>query len=481
MNSNFDPRISTDFTRVTESMPDDDLRQRIVDFRASPDEIIDWFYRDDPLAETRSITAINFLAGNFTESKEYYENTIESVLGVRRTAEFEHAGITLLASVMRPESTQSTTTNWLNRYWTENEPELRLLPGQGNEKAAIHLLTTGQYKTPMPTEDMQKLLIALDCFSYASRSYSYMFQALNTTHAHPEDIKTSKEVSSKSDVYIHLSGLIAPLIMDQSQLETTGESPVEKSERTEAGMRAGLWHWFNLYDLSMSLMDSSAQNQANRDTHGLVLPLTFLEVSRLIRSHYLKESETDQRVIKGSKKGLLHEALWLMDMNFLLLHTGAAYSRAFPASLRIDKPTLNHPELNRGFDLQVIIPKPNTATPLRTMRVQLKSSKGKNHKGEYHPTIHLVEEENFMDTDKRRLTKKIDLYEAWATSSFDPSIGLQIKELLLGSSKAFMGVIEEVSSMSDLEYTLYKQPGITRNRAEMRRLARALGKSVRKH
>lgn len=142
----------------------------------------------------------------------------------------------------------------------------------------------------------------------------------------------------------------------------------------------------------------------------------------------------DPNVAKSSKKGILFEFLWTLDAQMLLAITGDNDTRVVPANSFFDAPKVGKPELKRGVD--VIIR--NTKKGFEYV-VQLKSS-GQQDPLRYHPLINVVSEQNFQDTNPGRLHLKLEAYRKFLESGFGEKEGQEaLKYILPSVKKTFSG------------------------------------------
>jgi hypothetical protein len=200
----------------------------------------------------------------------------------------------------------------------------------------------------------------------------------------------------------------------------------------------------------------------------------YLGFEQAIRSYFIEHPfKSDRKVIKGEDKGLLHEALWLMDINYLLQQPNSGLNApgyAFPTFPRADKPEINYPTYRRAYDIHIAL-----SSNGRTIPVQLKaSSNGVDRGSEYHPNIYVVSEDNFQEVDVRRLSAKLTAYKQWVESGFSPDSKAMVDKYLLPSAVAFMEKAKEVESMCIADYKMQKLPTAGLDRAAKRRLRRAI-------
>ena len=117
---------------------------------------------------------------------------------------------------------------------------------------------------------------------------------------------------------------------------------------------------------------------------------------------------------KGTVKGLLHEAMWFIDAQMLVVSQPDQFGTTAisPAAQRFDRPIIGYPEQLRGFDYGIAdISDHDSVTHL----VNLKS--GDKYPKEYHPRIKQVIESGF-DIGERSLLAKLAAYRKIIDSGF---------------------------------------------------------------
>jgi hypothetical protein len=117
---------------------------------------------------------------------------------------------------------------------------------------------------------------------------------------------------------------------------------------------------------------------------------------------------------KAVVKGLLHEAMWMVDAHMLMMsqpeHFGTTGISA--AAQRFDRPIQGFPALRRGFDFGIADVSDNLSS---VQLLNLKS--GKHYIREYHPRVKQVVEDNF-DIGERSLCAKLVAYRKIIDSAF---------------------------------------------------------------
>jgi hypothetical protein len=202
--------------------------------------------------------------------------------------------------------------------------------------------------------------------------------------------------------------------IDQQDRETakTARSMLHRLSTIVCGMSIENVHAFADFDSSGPLTTTEKQN--------------FNYLTRLIQYSFLDLHEA--KAVKGSEKGDLHELLYLLDTNYLFA-TGDSVARKWygiASADRHDAPRVGYPSKKRGLDFVF-------TNNFRAKLVQLKSSR--HDDSEYHPWILKIEEENFQEVDKRRLGAKLNAYQQWIESDFDPALRAKVDKYILPSAR----------------------------------------------
>ncbi len=142
------------------------------------------------------------------------------------------------------------------------------------------------------------------------------------------------------------------------------------------------------------------------------------------------------RFAKSDVKGLLHELIWMLDSYMeILCRQDTGELGVLPARSGKDRPLINRPRFNRGYDYRVMKIPADTPTSelivsdVASRYVQLKSGTAVGNPDEnygYHPDINVLFEGNFLDMHPRRLAVKLEKYRAIIDGGFSAEASKEI-------------------------------------------------------
>lgn len=454
-----DEDFGLDNVRASERL---DIAEKLLDFNASREEALDWYYANDPLSQDLNMLSAKIASGNYGSRGENLQNYFNAIS--LRPSYYEHAGLTLLINIIDPESTEDPLVPWsekLPKDFTKNYPW-----AFGNEIVAYPLLA--HLPKAMSPDQLEQAYIALDCLHYAgaafSSAHSFIIDGL-TEFIDPFDLAT---IDSKYRVYSDASFQLAVVIGLQALQEKNKDDPTIR----KIGLQVNQYMNTALINKA-STMDTPENNESLNLLRTATMAHAFNDLIEGISRYFLDSSSTDRKVIKGEEKGLLHESLWLLDMNFILfMDKTVKNTYVVPTFPRIDRPKIGRPIYNRAYDMHV-----QFGTTGRTLPVQLKSSNNAAKNMQYHPNIDVVVEENFADVDIRRLSAKMAKYKAWSASGLSDEAAIEVQKYLLPSAIEYLDRIHEVNGLDEATYFLSKVATAGLDRAARRRIARAIRKN----
>lgn len=441
-----------------------EIQEKLLEFTANKQETLDWYYANDPLSQDLNILTAKIICGDYGADGKNIQEYFNAL--TLYPSYYEHAGLTLLANIVDPEITEDPDTPWSEKLPVDFKKST--LPALGNEVVAYPLLAN--LPKNMTHEQLVQAFIALDCLRYTGTAF---FAAQNniaegnlTELISPHDLAT---IRSKAQIYPDVSFQLATIITMQANDKKTEKDPVTQKICLQA----------NQY-ISTTLLSHANTTHFPEDMLSLdQLKLTtnlhaFKNLIDGISSFYLDPNFSENKVIKGEDKGLLHETIWLLDMNFLLL-TDKKIKNAYvvPTFPRVDSPKIGRPKYNRAYDVHIQFG--NTG---RTLPVQLKSSNNAAKNAQYHPNIDVVVENNFADVDKRRLSAKLAKYTAWVESGLSEEAAAQLQKYILPSARKYLERVYEIDALDEAEYFLSKISTAGLDRAAKRRIARAIRKKA---
>jgi len=472
-------KLKLDKQQVDDSLPTREEMDAILDFHASPEEIIDHYFRHDPLLERELGDYALLVEDSGCVNNEYYITRLKQRF-VYNPAVAEHAAIAILASVVTPQSAQATSINYIENFIkNKNDIIENNIPGIGNERAIAYFCSKIEDISEPSVADLSRLGIAVDYISIALGGYSETLQYFLDARAasnEPLDIDSKIDlIASKVDTCLSAIESISPFISRKA----LDEQYADNEEVLDLGMRFGLFSTLGFASLGLQLsrQDSNIEESVKAD-----MPLILKDAIKIIRSRYFTLPIEQKNVVKGSSKGSLHEALWSLDMNFILMQNWNVmpYTHSAPVLRCVDMPKIGYPNLKRGFDQVIMIDSDNPSASLnrRTIPVQLKSSKSNMSDDQYHPSISVVAEENFQDVDLRRLDAKLKAYEQWIEYDMQQDeYADRVMKYTLKSSRDFIETVKSVYDMTDSEYFIWKYcAGEKVDRHRRRRIERRLAK-----
>lgn len=149
-------------------------------------------------------------------------------------------------------------------------------------------------------------------------------------------------------------------------------------------------------------------------------------------------------------KGLLHELIWLIDAQMVMIANPNDYKTIHvgPTSARLDRPVTGRTEYLRGVDYGIIDADDDGG---KIHLINLKSGNHDNKK--YHPRIRVVKERNFQDMQSGRLRNKLRFYREVVESGFKmPETRDIIEKYALDSVKEELALHKNPNPSEDWPY-----------------------------
>lgn len=445
--------LAQDRVRITDAMQRD-TREKLVTYSATAEEVREWYGTEDPLCEIQNEANINIYLG--TDEEALMALMANDEYAIMNSVAHERACLTLLAHVIDPGIVGEEPNDWAAKM-LEDDPTTRYISGEKADQVIKYLFP----KLPTnPTPDqICDLYIALDSLNYAQRGYMNIYQDhIKSPDLNSQELFTYQKIFDKTETFGHA------LIYLSGYLQESGlanDDPVAR----KVGLQTGLFlASSNLELVKVGIRAGIRGFSKDVEAHSSA---SFKNITNVISRYFL--SSPSAKVLKGEAKGLLHEALFTLDANFLLATEGHEFAEwsAVPVFPRLDSPTINYPELRRGFDITV-----NDGR--RSIPTQLKSSANEIERP-YHPSVYILQEENFQDVDVRRLQMRMRRYEQWIADPTNNELRESVRKTVLPTSLRLLERIQEVSGMSETDYLISRSPGVELDRNQRRRIARRMG------
>jgi len=392
-----------DMSLVEDQKIFDKLRTTHVNMMdARPEEIIDWYHRQDPLAEAGMMSYLKYQQAR--NVGDVIDAAIDNHL---RISAFEIGASKLVANVlladeMKRRSAPDLRTLLEDLYATDLAEQVKNPEAMFSTDDIISAsLQIGAGKN-CNLEEAKQLFVASEMLFAASTESSSVVEQLQG----PEAEKLRKALDRL------MMRQVMKLAIDK----------VEPLAQTDPEARLHFLQATNQY-IAIVMADEYYRFGENGFKPVRDEILSFFIES--VRKQFLSEHGASSTGLpKGELKGTLHETLWLLDMMMLREIDQLDYY-VFPSLTQQDRPLIGRPKLNRGFDFMLI--EPNDGTELA---FQLKSSAKRRH-GHYHPMISVLVEENFVDIDPRRLNRKLLNYSKAIKAGFTGDEALTARQYLL--------------------------------------------------
>lgn len=418
----FDPgtKEAQDLKKVTEAYRED-LESRILSGTVSVEEIVDWYYSIDPIAE------YSWLENIFYERKDAKPESqnVRAQKASKMATLFELAGIKLLL-------------NSLNISKTEYH-ELGLNTGDLSD--VMNNLFNLVEKKPLILDKLDLTYVAADCLVSAADIYAH--RSFEDTEGISPDIK---RIKTKFLAYYKISHILIEKIV----IECIEQINNGNYEYFNIGLLSTMEYASTLFATANCISTDSTDSAKRKHE---ILKDTFSLLIETIKAYFVDKPRT-KKAIKGSEKGNLFEILWFLDMNFLsnISDGKIAGTVVSPASNRLDRPRIGWPEKKRGFDMRIEIPHQQYSNgyPIR-LSVQLKANSTGENNGVYHNKIPIIAENNLLDAGLSRLKARLKAFEEWIESDLGEVAQQNLMRYILKSAKEYFDSIEKaIESPNDL-------------------------------
>ncbi|CAN5141093.1 hypothetical protein BH09PAT3_BH09PAT3_6260 [soil metagenome] len=448
-----------DRQRITEaSLPD--IADRIAAYGGSIDDINDWYFSHDPVVEEQEGEQLRLMAMAGSKMDEAYFEDSEAK--TKSATTYEAAAFTLLVSIAEPELMQTDPEHWSVQY---REKYLKNKPFAGPEQLLGHVLP--KLPTELTDEQAGRLYMAIDCMHLSSSLYtnqaSKLSQIMRSGNTTESLAILQRQCQDKADVYFPAS---LALILGMQERTKNSTDPEVKKMVFKAGMFA-----FAAFNERRAAWNKFSPDEQSKTALTETMQTSVQNFAKLIEGYFLDGLAPNTPVIKGSPKGDLHEALYLLDLTFLLTTNQDKYPNwhAKPVFPRMDSPKIGYPTLNRGVDVTL-----NDCS--RNIMVQLKAGNGiPGKEKDYHPRILFLREENFQDANVRRLRSKLRAYTEWANGGFSDAGAERVQRYVLPTATATLAEIDRTAKLRQSDFLMQSMVTGGLTRAERRRIARRLG------
>lgn len=385
--------------------------RQILGLSADTAEICDWFYRQDPVGEYEKLAEYHDATGN--DASGYKKAAAEREW--RRLMTLETGAAILIARTCLPDMPQSGDDFGRAFRDLSDREEGRPTDAKQAHVPVYRLIdyALGQLKSEvLSSEPAETLLVAAEMLLAASstRIRSDLQNALDrgAFDDQPDSLReaiTHGATHNRLAAYVIL-GMIA-LKGDEPMASTDARvRSLEAKVLSTAAFMCDVDHW----------LKPEEANEAREDIiSGYIdkLEQEFTGTNRL-QLHLSK-----QRV-----QGMLHEKMWLLDA-LIAKRVISSKFNVFPSLSNADRPIINKPKLNRGYDFYLSYGR-------HGQLIQLKSSKRKTK--EYHPEI-LVKKDDLSDFSTTDLEEKLTLYRELIQKNYPKALRERALTAMLPSVK----------------------------------------------
>lgn len=417
--------LRADYVRVLESQQPD-IAEKILTYEATADEAHTWYASRDPIAE-------GFLRKSEKMSDEDSQHW--HIFGAAQVnAAF--AGVMLADIVgydLKHASANASTT------LMENEsPYFRGIDSLFMSNRLLKVLSPKL----LPEKVLERpvdVLMVLDGLATSGSKLNQAVDLFADIASAAQEIEPEFAASMQQDV-INLDGIAEQMYRRVQGLREPLGSLLDSDdyERKKTGLKST--QFFAALDYTTSVTDEEYKSKG-AEYRRSVAAASVGQIIDAVEKCFLNPEDAAP-VIKGSKKGDLHEAMYLADMLFLL-SSDLKYNNTQinPALPRLDAPKVGYPVHRRGYDF--LIGTVDEEYNLNMIPIQLKSRKEPQDRGAaYHPNIKKIEEVNFRDANKRSLAAKIAMYRRWVDSGMSQDATRQVERNVLGSAWETMQLID---------------------------------------
>lgn len=444
-----------DYLKVTLSRERNSLTARsVVDLTATPDQIFNWYYAQDPVDEERHFRSMRLFDDNENLIVDNFVAELETEAS--RALTYETAGTNLIAQTAFPEFFENkdkpALVSVIESIVTRN-PEIY----EGQEMPLSNLeimiqcyeqLYQGQYSS----EDLDILMHAVDMLAYSSTFNEGVVAAVKEKSAAGETIDIGEintmhtmQRSERQKLLGDLSKQFISLVAEKADdtYKETGE------------FEAARIHLSSLMRLGSYAFGPTPRGRPFEESAALFPAFNImLDAAK----QYFTGPDCLQRRFKNDPqiRGLLHEYMWLLDFNLLLRAEADGLVHVGLANGSQNAPKVNFPTKNRGLDFMISVL--GASNGWESYGVQLKSRANPRHSKVYHPAIRQIKEPNFQDINPYSLKSKLEKYAAFLNQAETDGAfvsGIEpVKRLVLKS------VLSEYSFINDTKDHLFTPEAI---------------------
>lgn len=443
---------------------DPNLEDSILSFRANSQDIVSWYFSQDPLQEAEGMAAA---VANRTGNPEI-AGRVKGQYFLRALA-YEKAAATLVADVFVPEVFEKGSAAWyeeMDKLFSKEAPEIIANPDAHlsvDDIIGFCLIKKGEGRN-YSNGQLQQLFLAAEMLTVAAVAKEPRLVRL----------ANGRETTAES----------IDLLFGRKIFNLIHQTTATEREDTER-MLLGIDSAWNVYaslaaQRNVSLFSGDTEHKQQYDSMEqmcLNFMTTHLE-GVFIQGGLLKKDKFTKEI-----QGKLHELVWLLDALMFLRIKGDHSINVFPTVSFQDRPIIGKPDVNRGFDFFMYnLPSENHRF------VQLKSIPNPRSKKSYHPLISTYYEQNFQDVNPGRLHLKMEAYRKLIAAGFhgDERDTKRAMDYILPSVQEALGDFIQnpegaYQRMEELYQITDRDPmGIALNRATRRELQRAV-KRQRRH
>lgn len=397
------------------------FEQAILSNTASPEDVLLWWKTRDPLLET-------------------FEHDLSSLPLSERVAEAEkrsklflHGALTFYVDVVSRTIDAENFLEW-NREISKESEKISADNADGN--FLIMAKVSNKYlrkeldegRAVFTRYDLEQLLV---CAEMANAGLGFKL------------MKDDRQEHRKEATAMQINALdvISRFLTINEPPNSQDQDLVEVDEVKMLALRACILQnafiessrWFDYTDKKI--------NKAERKEVEVFLKYFLDELSSL----FFGKNSTNticERLKRPHIKGQLHEALWYLDFIMLKYMHQDQYGGfdITPALGYANRPEIGKPQQNRAYDFYVR----HMGDDGKTIGdfVQLKASPQNAQKPgsrkKYHPTIDVVEEQNFLELNPARFKNKIAAYKEILENGFQSKGMDQLDKYALPSVKEYL-------------------------------------------
>lgn len=392
------------------------VERSIANLEATPTEVLDWYFAQDPMSERKLINVNGLMrSGKLSDALTLYNQLYTNVENTSILS--ESAATTLLASVYFPEAFTQDERGWLGRI---NQDDV----------FTTCMLREGIHK--YSAEDLEKLLIAAQLFQIAATSSL-------TQNNYPSEYFDLYNFSPRAKDLQENGNKLYEIVCDRGLKDDT---PVDQKM---VGITA-LWLSFAPYTNALrnvSYIIPSQELLAAKETF-------FLHMLDTLEDVFLGEHGVPNGELK-KYRGKLYELIWYLDAIIYQECHPQPFIMVTPSFTNEDMPRINHPKFNRGYDIK-IWDMSDSSKP-KVQYIQLKSKSNLYRGKDYHPDIQTVADDNFNEAHPQTLKHKINTYRKFVDSHFSSELVSEAESRILPSVKQVLsnseGRKEMLPAMAD--------------------------------